>query len=41
MLDAIKRYLLLKRPGDEEALSEFGFNVVIRTANVGRKKKKK
>jgi len=40
-LDKIKRILLVAHSGNEEALSEWGFNVVIRSASVGAKKKKK
>lgn len=41
LLNNIKRFLLVKHPGDEEALSEWGFNVVIGSSSVGAKKKKK
>jgi hypothetical protein len=40
MLDLVKRTLLTHYPGVEETLSTWGFNVVIRHANVGRKRKK-
>ncbi|MES2619898.1 MAG: hypothetical protein V4615_03525 [Bacteroidota bacterium] len=40
-LDKIKRILLVAHSGNEEALSEWGFNVVVGSAGVGAKKKKK
>jgi hypothetical protein len=40
MLDLVKRTLMTVHMGNEESLSEWGFNVVVRMANVGRKRKK-
>lgn len=41
LLNNIRQYLLIKNIGAEESLSSWGFNVVVSTANVGAKKKKK
>jgi hypothetical protein len=41
MLNNIKHMLLVEHKGNEEALSPWGFNVVIGSASVGAKKKKK
>jgi hypothetical protein len=41
MLKSMKQLLLVKHQGVEQALEGWGFNVVISTSQVGRKKKKK
>ena len=40
MLDLIKGTLMNIHTGNEESLSEWGFNVVVSMSNVGRKRKK-
>jgi hypothetical protein len=41
LMKSMKMVLLVKHMGVEESLTSWGFNVVISSSNVGRKKKKK
>lgn len=41
LLNNIKQFLLVKHSGREEALSPWGFDVVVGSSSVGAKKKKK